>query len=350
LATEKRNEKFEINAVPVLSYSIQLISLTMASNTVSKEEFDTFVERLRLVEMKLAELQNATKPRTRDNAGANEITDITTIVNAINSKSSLGLKLMADFRARHGKEILAARLREGGNRSSHYDFEILVDGDWKKVEHKGSQINTPIPETNTVCYSGVQFHNGGCNLYTFTKKYAKIWYTTYISSGLLAREFNITVGAPSFDDWYNKDCTVQGDPKTEFGIALKKAVRAARGDKTSLLEKRGAVNDKFDITSEEEAQLKKEVLTRVTSALVEKDFWLEVHGSLSGDCHVRWWPNCSINKINQVVLKKQSDIQIEFYCENNFIFHAYLRWGKGAGFSNLRVDLRHGPASAQRTK
>jgi hypothetical protein len=283
--------------------------------------------------------------RTRDLAGVSEVEDINTIIYSINNPTPLGLKIMTAFRERHGKEITSARARPGTNRGTHYDFEILVGGRWMKVEHKGSIINTPIPETNTVCKSGVQFHNGGCNLYTLPEKYAKIWYDMYISSGTLKQEFTLAAALPSFTDWYEKDCKTQGNPKTPFGIELKKKVRELGGPRTSLLEKRRAVNTAFEMTHEDQHLLKEQVLARANSVLAEKDYWLEIRGLLSSDCHIRWWPKYTITNIHEVIVKKHNDIKIEFHCEDNFIFHAYLRWGKGAGFSNLRFDLRHGPAS-----
>ena len=309
------------------------------------------LRRLSVLEQEITKLMEqitkleTAKVRTRDKAGANEVEDIATIIYAINNATPLGRKLKAAFKERHDKDIISARSRKGSSRGTHYDFEILVEGQWMKVEHKGSTSNLPIPETNTVCRSGVQFHNGGCNLYKLPEKYAKIWHEIYIASGEFTREFNIKAETPSFEAWYEKDCKVQGDPKTPFGIELKKKVREAQ---TNLRDKRMAVNTVLEITAVDEEILKKAVLERANSVLAEKDYWLEIHGSLTGDFHVRWWPKYSVARIDRVVIKKHADIKIEFHCENNFIFHAYLRWGKGAGFSNLRFDLRHGPASNSR--
>ena len=48
----------------------------------------------------------------------------------------------------------------------------------------------------------------------------------------------------------------------------------------------------------------------------------------------------TIDTINEVILTKENDLKLEFRCDNNFRFNGILRWGKGAGFSNLRLDLK----------
>ena len=37
---------------------------------------------------------------------------------------------------------------------------------------------------------------------------------------------------------------------------------------------------------------------------------------------------------------QQPDVNFVFECDDGFKFGGILRWGKGAGFSNLRIDLK----------
>jgi hypothetical protein len=282
--------------------------------------------------------------------GEAEARNIGIIVKSLNDPiSAIGNKIKTKFYETFGKRITEARVRDGQNLKTHNDFQIMVFGEtsWNTVEHKGSKQYTPISESNKVCKSGVQFHNGLCGKYTIPKKYAQLWYDTWILSDTLAKKFDIKASIPTFDEWYAKDCNSL-DPKTPFSIEQKAKVRAHRGDKSSLLKERLPVNEAFNLTAEEQIQMKNEVLAIANEALEQKDYWLEIRGNLETDFHLRWYPKFILKDITEVTVLKHDDIKVEFKCADDFIFHSYLRWGKGAGFSNLRFDLRFGPASKQR--
>ncbi len=278
--------------------------------------------------------------RTRNNAAANETEDIHNIIRAINARTPAGLRILAAFKEAFGVEIAAARARSGSSRGTHYDFEVQVNGEWKKVEHKGSQTYC-IPGADTRPWqAGVQFYNGGCEKYSLARKYARVWYEVHIASGTLASEFGITAPIPIFEEWFEKDCRVQGDPRTAFGKELKRKVREALGPKASLLEKRAPVLRSLDITDDDKAALISDVLPIANHVLDEKEYWLSIHGNLSGEFHAVWYPQFRIETIKEVIIKKAKDVEIVFVCENGFQFNGILRWGKGAGFSCLRLDLK----------
>ena len=280
--------------------------------------------------------------------GKAEAENIASIVKSLNDPTcSKGIIMKTKFFEKFGKRITEAKGRDGQNLQTHYDLQIRVDDVWSSVEHKGSKKYTPIPEATTVCKSGVQFHNGPCGKYTSPKKYAQVWYDIWIVSERLSKIFDIKASIPSFDEWYAKDCNSL-DPNTPFGIELKRNVKEKRGDKASLLKERLPVNEAFDITAEEQILMKNEALAIANEALEQKDYWLEIRGNLEGEFHIRWYPKFTLKDITEVTVLKHDDIKVEFKCADDFIFHAYLRWGKGAGFSNLRFDLRFGPAPKQR--
>jgi hypothetical protein len=279
--------------------------------------------------------------RTRDEAGRNEAKDIESIVSAIHNRTPNGLKIIKSFQDRFGVELLDAKCRSG-NRQVHFDFQILVGpapGVWKTVEHKGSRDAFPISESQKPWSAGVQFYNGGCEKYSIGKKYAKLWYDIYIVSGSLKEEWNLTAEIPTFEEWYMKDVKCQGDPKTAFGKELKAAVRKVRGPTASLREKRAAVNEAFTFTEEELALFKTEVLKLVNEVLLAKEYWLTIHGDPEGEMYCAWYPQFSIGEIQEVTIRKELDIWIDFTC-SECSFTSIIRWGKGAGFSNLRIDLR----------
>jgi hypothetical protein len=278
--------------------------------------------------------------RTRNIAAANEVEDIKAIITAINAQNCVGKQITDGFKNKFGIDISAARQRKGSNRGTHYDFEIEVNQEWKKVEHKGGQsYRLPNPD-DAPWKAGVQFHNGGCEKYSLARKYARTWYNKYIESGSFKDEFGISAAIPTFDEWFAKDCRTQADPKSAFGKELKSKVRAARGPKASLLDKRAAVLEELEITEEDKRTLIAEVLPIANHVLDKKDYWLSIHGDIRGDFHVVWYPQFRIESINSVTIEKKLDIWMTFECQNNFTFNSILRWGKGAGFSCLRLDLR----------
>lgn len=280
--------------------------------------------------------------RGRGNAGANETTDIATIITAINTRSPAGLQIMSAFRHRYGEDITRARARTGSNRGTHYDFEVEVGGVWKRVEHKSEQVYR-IPNPDDVPWkAGVQFYNGGCEKYSFTRKYAQVWYDIHIRSGDLSKEYDIQAPIPTFEDWFDKDCRAQSIPRTSFAIELKRKVRQMRGKRESLRDKREPVHDAMLmlITEEDKANLVAEVLPIANQVLQEKDYWLSIHGDLTGDFHAVWYPSFTIGAIREVRIIKELDLKFEFVCEDGVTFGGILRWGRGAGFSNLRLDLK----------
>ena len=312
---------------------------------------DSFKNLEMLITQNMAMLTTQPKQRTKANAGSNEAKDISTIVDGLHSMNPCGIKIANSFKDRFGLELLDARPRKGTSRGKHYDFEVLIRpadsidaaaSNWVRVEHKGSKNYVPIKPTDTPWQAGVQFHNGGCEKYSLARDYAKKWYELLIGSGVLTAEFNIKATIPSYDEWFQKDCKAQDDPRTAYGKEIKETVRSLRGPKGSLKEKRASVLEAFNITKDDKARLIQEVLPIVNEALEEKDYWMTIHGDLTTDTgfYVGWYPKFTIEGINNVTITKDSDINMVFHCKDGFTFKGILRWGKGAGFSNIRIDLK----------
>lgn len=283
--------------------------------------------------------------RTKATAAVNEAKDIAFIITALHTKNGVGQRFVDSFREKFGHEILDARVREGSNRGTHYDFDILVRSStcdsWKHVEHKGSKSFRPIKFDEKPWTAGVQFHNGGCEKYSLAKAYARVHYDTHIASDYLKNTFGLTTATPPFEDWFKQDCCVQDDPRSAFGKELKEKVRAIRGPRSSLLNEREPVVNALEFTDDVKQQLIKEVLPIANHALEQKDYWLTICGNLEdGNFNLAWNPKFTIGAIRDVVVTKKKDIMFEFKCSDDFTFGGILRWGKGAGFSCLRVDLK----------
>ena len=324
---------------PMASLEKQLADLNIEVPADLKNHNDTMTKPAKVM---------SSPVRSKDKAAVNEVADIKAIIAGIHTKNSCGLKIVKAFAEKFPElELVDARARKGTSRGTHYDFEICVraagssdEGEWRRVEHKGSKKFKPIANDDTPWKAGVQFHNGGCEKYSSAKMYAKIWYTMYIESETLKKEFGIEAETPSFDDWFAKDCKVQADPKTPFGLELKQKVRARHGARASLLKERTAVIDALEFTEDVLSTMKSEVLPIANEALEQKDYWLTIHGDVDGDFHCAWYPKFTISAIETIHVTKKKDIMFEFCCEGGFVFNGILRWGKGAGFSCLRIDLK----------
>jgi hypothetical protein len=304
--------------------------------------------------------------RTKEKAAENEDKDIAFIVAAIHTKNHTGQRFLTSFKEKFGCDILDAKHRPSPRRN-HYDFYILVrfaneEEVWKHVEHKGSTVFRQIKCDEKYWAAGVQFHNGKCTDYSISKSYARNFYDIYIKSDKLKNTWGITSPTPSFDVWFDRDCKVQQDPKTPFTRELKEKVKKARGcgswswgqtckckpcKDASLRDERGLVNLALQFTDDDKKTLIAEVLPIANKALEQKDYWLTICGNLEdGNFNLAWNPKFKIGEIKEVVIRRELDLWFDFMCSDGFTFSAHLRWGKGAGFSCLRVDLKDTPKSA----
>jgi len=309
-------------------------------------------------EEKQEEKQEEEKPKRKRGKALNkknEEHDITLLLNTINDPLK-GETLRTSFQSSFPEwEVMGARQSDptgkekAGSRGTHYDFQIHVrhpithpQGTWWKVEHKGSQSYHPIDASLPPWTGGVQFFNGGMEKYRITMKYAIQWYEMYIASGYLTREYDLSAyPIPTLEEWIKQDAKVQGDPKTPFGKALKLSVRK-RG-LSSLL----ALRDEFvkafvdRLTEQDECELAEDILPIIQSSFQQKDVWLQVAGNVSsGIYHTRWSPALRIQCIRRVRFVQKKDVMVELDTDCAHPIQCILRWGKGAGFSNLRLDIK----------
>ena len=316
-----------------------------------------------------------TKERSKIHAKENEDRDINVLLRRLNDPlDAKGEEMCWRFReAFPGKSIVGARRcsievgqskavsgavsktgqskagqSKAGGRSAHYDFQIQVADEatgltqWLRVEHKGSALYKPIDEANPPWTGGVQFFNGGLEKYRLCRMYAEQWYVRFIGSGWLTKEYGLEgVPVPSLEEWMTRDAKVQGDPKTAFGMALKRAVRAS--GKESLRELRDQFVPDFvaGLTKKDEAEFLEDVFPVLQSSLAQKDVWLQVAGDVaSGMFHTRWSPALSVSSVTGVRFGGKKDVVGELETDCAWPIRFILRWGKGAGFSNLRLDLK----------
>lgn len=289
--------------------------------------------------------------RTKRNAKAHEDADIDALIALINNAESSNGKMLRDaYAARFGTALAAARRcdptvrgKRAGGRGIHYDFQILAGDRWLNVEHKGSKTYAPIDTTAPPWTGGVQFYNGGMEKYQFARRYAEAWYDKYVGSGLLSTRYGIAAAIPPRDVWIAKDAKVQGKPGTAFGKELKEKYQAREGcaGKSLTAERDEFVSEFYASCGDADcAALAEDILPLVRDSLAQKDVWLQIAGSVDGAFHCAWSPQLHVERIERVTIKKGRDIEIAVECDGGFKFGGILRWGYGAGFSNLRLDLR----------
>ena len=279
--------------------------------------------------------------RRKASAGRNESNDIKRIIDHINNQTELGRSMVACLKQVAGVCAVSAHERAVANRRSHYDFAVTdEDGKEHRVEHKGSSVYRKISRSDRPWETGVQFANLGCDKVRVGREYALLWYDEYIASGVLSEDYNISAEVPSFEEWFKRDCCSQGNPRSAFGIELKKNYRAKTGS-GSLLSLRKTVNDVFlERVDQLTDQLSTEIERTANEYLSQKDLWLQVAGPLDGEFSFFWSKRTLPLRVERITCTAKSDIDFAVTCSEGPNITAKLRWGKGAGFSNLRLDLR----------
>jgi hypothetical protein len=278
-------------------------------------------------------------PRTRDTAKQNEDADVKLIVAAIHNRTPQGIRLIEGFRKTHGKDLLDAdQPAKAGGRTTHYDFMINVAGEgWRQVEHKGGRVFKPIDPNQPPWAQGVQFYNGTGNKYALSRRYAEEWYTRYVASGHLSQKYNLTAAIPDLQTWLAKDAFKQGNPSTPFGLELRNRFRPGKG---GCFDERDEMKLSFSIAAADLETIQAEVLSLAQQVLAEKHYWLQIQGDLGGEFNFAWAPAVQVSKITGLkVDTTKSDVVILFETDTLPI-RAMLRWGKGQGLSNIRIDLR----------
>jgi len=296
--------------------------------------------------------------RSKINAKSNEELDIQKIIEIINTNpdSKIHKCFMENISCGEEQIVRAySTLNKGkgtksGDRKTHYDF--CIDTNQRiglKIEHKGTVGNRPIDPMAKPWQLGVQWYNGSPK-YSIMNKYLRAWYDYWMISGKLTEKYGLTTPVPDFDIWLKKDAMVQGNPTTMFGKELKQKSREKNGSTSSLIVERdefmlsGAFS-KECLTEEDLEELKQGVLDTANRCLQEKDLWIQVAGNLHDDnenaYQVLWSPKCKmIENIVNIEITMKKNVEFVFLGEDGFKMGGIMRWGKGQGFSNFRMDFK----------
>ena len=271
------------------------------------------------------------------------------LINSVNYNTDLGIKIKYSFRHFFGKKITKF-VNSGGGLKDHYDFIIICeDGTKLKCEEKGTNTyyndfkELSVPWTNSV-----QRFNGSGSKFSIGIKYATLWYNLVVNE-TISKEYNINSPIPCLNDWLKFDAFQCGNPKTKWGLELKKNYRlkhpksSMNGKVNSPFDFRSLVNSQFEFTLEDKERLIKETQNILDLVMDEKDCWLQTCGTIDEKINFKWHNKLLSPKIIDIEMlwSKGSDIYFLFITDNvKNNFKCILRFGKGTGFSNIRFDIR----------
>jgi len=236
----------------------------------------------------------------------------------------------------------------GGGMNNHYDFQIKIkDNDkWYNVESKHTRTLSPVNKFKLPWDKSVQVLNGIGKHYNIGMIYAEEFYKILPD---IKEHYKIKAAIPNFDEW-SKDAFKCGDPKTQFVCELKNTYRTLYPGKTSLNGYKHAGIDWRTKYLEKVLErinnndIKTEFLIQINSRLSEifndKHYFLTTSGNIiNNDFNVRWWSSINFINFTNVEFIKKKDIIIK-YSNSNKTLKGVLRWGKGCGFTNIRVDAK----------
>ena len=274
-----------------------------------------------------------------------ETASLKSLVIHVDTNSPTAQKIKNAWRDTYPDEPVFDKMVVVGGRAMHYDILlqwISSNGEitkTKQVEVKSKKNLIKIDPTKNPWSYCVQYLNGHGNDFTLGHKYADLFYTELDK---LIVEYNITAEKPSLEEW-KKDAFGGKKPTTPFVSELRD-----KGYKSKFLSKfRIDFNKKFadTITEDDLKTIEQEVYKKSNEVFDEKDYWLQIHGSLDDpdNFNVRWSSKVKMNpiiKYEQDITKSKCDVNFKFTCDDGKVYRAKLRWGYGQCLTNLRVDLK----------
>lgn len=284
----------------------------------------------------------------RHTAKIDESKRVKWICDNINNNTELGLKIKTKYTELFKKDISNVIFK--GTNGRHYDILITnTDGSLKKCEEKGSKKYRKIETMKKPWENSVQIYNGPGNKFSIGRKYARFWYDNVVCDTAIKEKYNIEYTIPTFEDW-ETDAYSCGDPKTQYGRALKKTYREIHpnsslgGKGNSSYDYRLNVNNKFILafSDKEKKTMINEIQEKMNAILVEKECWLQTTGEIDQDFNFKWYNKIEVPVIQDITIlyKKGSDITFNITTDSPFIMKGIIRFGKGTGFSNIRVDIK----------
>jgi hypothetical protein len=291
----------------------------------------------------------------RHSARKDEAIRIKNIVECMNDETSeLGRQLRDSYENTFHKTVASVKL--AGTNKDHFDFVIVhTDGTSFNVEEK--HTNQKLSDKALLNYKpwkySVQVLNGVGNKFIIGQKYAEHWYKNIICGleskwgEMLGVDQEDVPSIPDYETWA-QDAFRCGDPKTEFVKFIKSHCRLKYGSRESFTgskntpDLRSVCLPTFTLTDTEKSVLLEQINNKIQEVMEQKDCYLTTTGDPTGDPeNFHWSPKVIPPLMTKITLEHQKDILIHLTDDNNdFNFTAICRWGKGIGFTNIRIDVR----------
>ena len=288
----------------------------------------------------LSYIKSKLNPDKKKKNGKKEDKQIDYIIECINVKNNVGMRLIAGFYRNFARTIITAR--KAGGRRHHHDIEVMLNDDkhWYKIEHKGCSKLSTINDDDEPWMDSCQFYNGDPKPFTLCGEYTRQWWNKYIRNGYLSNKYNIIATIPKYNEWL-KDAYRQGPPKTPYVIELKQKVEQATGSK-SLFVERKEFNKDFIVTDANIKTLIKQIQPIYEKIMKDKEYWLKINGDIRKNFNCKWYLNPDIipKIVSMTRIENKLDPMFECTCDNGKKFIAHLRWGYNQGMTNLRLDLK----------
>jgi hypothetical protein len=272
------------------------------------------------------------------------------ITDSFNNNTELGKKLKETFYTKFGKRI--TNVDHLGNNNDHYDMRFyLDDGTTKTCEEKGNSNSNKLSDDDSSPWEqSIQRANIPGNKITMCKIFARLWHDKVVCNKSIRDDLNMISEFPDYETWI-KDGFRTGDPQTNYVKELKEKYRRKYGAKSSMNGKKNSPYDYrqdvvplLEFTEEDKITLIHEIQTKLNSVMNEKDCWLQTIGMVP-NLKFKWFSHIGSPKIIKVAKKTGTlDTQFIFTTQDATggvkTFETILRFGKGTGFTNIRMDIR----------
>ena len=287
-----------------------------------------------------------------------ELARLETISDCINNYSFPGYILKQEYEKLFGKSIKNVCV-SGGTNKDHYDLMIYhSDGTYKKCEEKSTiYYQENISEETKPWEFSVQVFNGVGKGFNIGIIYAKLWYKHNIAPGIVKKNYQIEAPIPTEQEWLKKDAWNCGNPRTRYGKELKSKFKIKHGQtsmngksKNGFLENeydyREPVLEEFYSLFRKNTNIKitliQEVQEKLEKVFLEKECYLQTTGDINSEkFNFKWYDQIKVPRIQDIVLNtRKADATFDIITDVTENYSMVLRFGKGTGFSNIRIDIR----------
>ena len=237
-----------------------------------------------------------------------------------------------------------------GGARRHYDIIIrFKDMTTQTLEHKGRTGKVQNDEERPWSLTP-QLLNAPYNFSEISLGYCQCWHSCMVV--LKSYWPTLLPEIPDYNDWLKKDASM-GDPKSEWGIALK-AIRKADKENSAIIDQiyHHSIKQYWKhIPKEKLKKFEKDLLYSLQYVLSQKHLWLNAFYETSSTIETNKYfltitPQIS-NLSVHIHLNEDTDqlpkIELQYNLTSNptkkFKGKALLRWGNGNGIANIRWNI-----------